>query len=220
VVEHLIGARQNWFGCGCDDCTDFWGLSMADDIDRAIQAGCEKVDGLAAELLRAKLSVNGFCELLGKAPVYQDVSQPETSRTASHGRPDRYHGKPLATVLKQILSARNAAGIGPGPATVDDLYAEMRGGSFDFGDKSDEDAKRGLAVSLAKNSKMFYRVKDGLWGLPEWYGIKPSRGSQKPSASAAAPTDDEPDPEEKAREFGEPDGADTAPGISLLPVKG
>lgn len=164
---------------------------VPDHVHKTIQLACGEVDRLTAELVAAKKGVNAICAMFKLDPVYQDVSEPERANLLG-GRSDRYVGKPLAKVVRSILTARHDSGVGP--AEVEELYAEMLAGGFDFEDKNEENSKRGLAVSLAKNTQTFYRLKNGEWGLREWYpNLKQPKGKGKAAATAETEEADEED---------------------------
>jgi hypothetical protein len=118
------------------------------------------------QLLEKKRMVNDLCKLAGRPPMYSDADL--ASRAGSKPiRPDEYYGKPLATVVRLVLERRDAMGLGA--ATVNEIYDEMAAGGFHFGGKNDDNNKRGLYVSLGKNSTTFHKLPNGTYGLLEWY---------------------------------------------------
>jgi hypothetical protein len=123
--------------------------------------------------------------------------------------------------MKEILNARHVSGVGP--ASVDELFSEMRTGGFDFKDMQEDDAKRGMAVSLAKNSKFFYRLPNELWGLREWYDhlrdVKPSKRKTENGSEPDVVTD-EAAVEEKAADFGESTAEDAVTAEVAKAAKG
>ena len=56
-----------------------------------------------------------------------------------------------------------------GPSTIDEIYAALLEGGFKFDAKNDSTAKRSLAISLAKNTATFEKLRSGHIGLKTWY---------------------------------------------------
>lgn len=57
-----------------------------------------------------------------------------------------------------------------GPATVGEIYDALLAGGYNFESKDTANGKRGLRVSLTKNSSIFHRLPDGkTFGLASWY---------------------------------------------------
>lgn len=126
----------------------------------------QQVAELDQQLLEKKRMVNDLCKLAGRSPVYGDADLTSQSGSISR-RPDEYYGKPQATVVRMILEKRHAAGLGA--ATVAEIYDEMVAGGYLFGGKNDDNNKRGLYISLGKNSATFHKLPNGTYGLLEWY---------------------------------------------------
>jgi hypothetical protein len=128
--------------------------------------------------------VNELCRGADRAPIYSDVDQ--LSAVTTSIRADEFYGKPLASVVRTILEKRAAAGLFA--AQVNDIYEAMQRGGYKFDAKNDDNAKRGLYVSLGKNTSMFHKLPNGTYGLLEWYpAVKESKakspnGDQKESA--------------------------------------
>lgn len=143
-----------------------------DHIDKTINELKQKVVEKEQELIEAKKTVNSLCTMVGKQPLYviEDVSN-DVATVELRG--DEYYGRPLATVLTNILVNRKIRG--SGPAAVKELHSQMVSGGYQFDAKSDTNAMRGLRISMAKNKK-FHKLPNGKWGLKEWYpNIKDSK---------------------------------------------
>ena len=67
-------------------------------------------------------------------------------------------------------------------ATVNEIYDGLIAGGYQFDAKDALNAKRGLRISLTKNSSTFYRVPNGRYGLLVWY---PNAKAQSTAARAA-----------------------------------
>jgi DNA-directed RNA polymerase delta subunit len=98
-----------------------------------------------------------------------------------------------------VLERRQIANVGP--ATVNEIYDSLVAGGYNFQTKNDDYAKRNLYTTLTKNSSVFHRLPNGLWGLLEWYPDaktaktpKPSNGAKGETADVAASAEDDETP--------------------------
>lgn len=135
----------------------------------------KKLQVIEAEAQKIKTMINYFCELTGQPPMYATA---EGSQSV-HLRGDEYHGKPLATAITEVLLRRKQ--LGRNPCTVEEIFADLVEGSFDFEKKPDATAKKNVAISMGKNRK-FYQLPNDKWGLREWYDLKdvrPTNGNTK-----------------------------------------
>jgi hypothetical protein len=137
-----------------------------------------RLQELEVESRKIKSAINCLCDVIGLPPKYQDVE--EESKTTNVRRADEYYGRPLATVVTEVLDKRNAQGLGA--ATLDEIYDHLVAGGFDFTGKNDGIKKRGLSISMSKNRK-FHRLPNDTWGLVSWY---PSAKEVKENGNKAA----------------------------------
>ena len=140
---------------------------------------------------------------------YQDA---ELQSSAGGGsitiRRNAYFGRPLATCVREYLEMRNDR-MPVKEATTDEIIAALKEGGFDLDRISTDadDARRGVAITLAKNPQ-FHRLPNDDWGLLVWYpNVK--RGKEKTNGGKA---------DEKAEDKGE-DKADAFEEIPPLPPK-
>jgi hypothetical protein len=160
---------------------------MSDDaVQKTIELVNAQIADLDRQLGEKKRMVNDLCKLAGRPAVYADADLIGSSVSLST-RPDEYYGKPLATVVTMILEKRNAARLGA--AAVNEIYDEMVTGGFGFGGKNDDNNKRGLYISLGKNTSTFHKLPNGTYGLLKWYDVKESKSSK---GNGKKPTDDNP----------------------------
>ena len=172
---------------------------MADHIPdyahKTIQDLCARISELEQETHQQKMAVNSICQAFQMPVEYPDlhvsqvgspasVRQAPTTKPNGNGRPDRYFGKSLASVVRMILAARHDSNVGP--ATAEDIYFEMVSGGYNFEDKSEENSKRALQVSLSKNSTTFRRLPNDMWGLAEWYG--PAKATRPKAVLVSTPS--------------------------------
>ena len=166
-------------------------MASADEFAPAINRMAQEIQRLEEEAAEIKRTVNKMCEFAGRGPMYMDADVSKAN-DISNMRRDQFFGVPLATAVRQYLEMRGdpKAG-GLGAATVNEVYTALGQGGFDFPASTEENAKRGLRVSLSKNTAAFTRVTsagEAAYGLREWYpAVK-----DKPSSN----DDDEADEEE------------------------
>lgn len=145
-----------------------------ENVDKIIDEVKNKVAEKEKEFKRAKKTANDVCRMFGKPPLYV-IDEQSSTVLAGQLRGDEYYGRPLATVITNILEARKIQGIGP--ATVKEIYDQMTAGGYKFDAKDANNAMRGMRISMAKNPK-FHKLPNGKWGLVEWYPkIKESKES-------------------------------------------
>lgn len=137
---------------------------MTDHISKTIEMVQSQIHDLERELNDKKKMINELCKLNNQQPLYADTDS--VSDVKLSVRPDEYYGKALATVVQTILKRRKSMNLGA--ATVNEIYNEMVAGGFAFEAKNDNNAKRGLYISLGKN-QVFHKLPNGSYGLSEWY---------------------------------------------------
>lgn len=158
-----------------------------DIIDKALAKIAEidqQIGPLEAERSRLRAFVNQACEISGREPVFPDVDAsaviaaippvfapapgaPSVRPGSIHIRSDQFFSVPLAGAVRSFLELRKAAGLGP--ATTEEIHEGLARGGFSFPSKDVDNQKRGLQVSLSKNTTAFRRLPNGLYGLAEWY---------------------------------------------------
>jgi hypothetical protein len=149
---------------------------MEDHTRSIIEKLKVQIDALEEELVKKKQTVNSLCELEKQPPLYPDAERKSSSVTASF-RSDQFFGKPVATSVKEILEQRAALNLGA--ISLDDLYATMKAGGFEFENKNEPIAKRNLAITLSMNPS-FKRTPQGHIGMREWYpGLKDKEDKPK-----------------------------------------
>lgn len=163
-------------------------------MDEAIKAVIQKYESQLAPILeemaplvikanKIKDRINGLYELEGESIPYPEASaalapaavqSDQSSKTFPITRKDQFYGKPLATVVREILEWRGSRDMGAIP--LDELFDLMKQGGYGFEGKDDSTKKRILASAIGKNTIAFARVPNtGDIGLAEWYGIKRKR---------------------------------------------
>jgi len=140
---------------------------MTDHIRKTIEEVQNKVRVSEEETARLKRMANELAGMAGMSAIYAQVESNETPSISSIRR-DQWYGQPLATAIREFLEMRRAANIGP--ATVNEIFDALTTGGFKFETKDDDNSKRGLRISLTKNTSIFHRLPDKKhYGLLEWY---------------------------------------------------
>ncbi len=120
-----------------------------------------------------KRTVNKLAVMAGAGVIYPDADL-QTNSIGLTIRSDQFYGQPFATSVRDILVMRKA--LNQGAATINEIYGALVEGGFRFDTKIEENAKRGMRISLAKNNTMFHKLPSGTFGLREWYpNAKPTR---------------------------------------------
>jgi len=156
-------------------------------IDKTIEELKQKVQDKQKELIEAQTMVNSLCKMAGKPPIY--IIEEESKIATGELQGDEYYGRPLATVITTILEGRKIQGFGP--ATIKEIYEQMTAGGYQFDAKNDNNAMRGIRISMSKNVK-FHKLPNGKWGLKEWYpNIKDGKGTSTPATKDEASTEND-----------------------------
>jgi hypothetical protein len=146
----------------------------------AIERLTSEIGRRDVETSEMKRMVNKLCGFAGLPLRYPDPG-PESGGGGHHDalKADQFYGKPLATAVREYLEMRGAPSAGGrGAATVKDIFSALKAGGFAFDTKNDDNALRGLRISLAKNSVTFHKLPNGQFGLLSWY---PSAKPPKPA---------------------------------------
>lgn len=160
-------------------------MSSPDDaLQGAVTALLAKLQGQEQMVLDTKKTINGLHHHMGKPPMF-DLDEAVKPRSTLAIRPDQYYGKPMATMVKEILEAHGQA------MSAADIIAILEKGGYDFSkhDWKDKDRLRAFTITLSKNILGFHRLPNGFFGLPAWY---PEAIKQKQANKAERnPTQDE-----------------------------
>lgn len=176
---------------------------MVDEyFDRTIAHLVEDIRQGEVDLAENKRVVNRLCVKANRPTIYPDadvVSGPSIGNI----RRDQWYGQPISGAIREYLSLRRSANLGP--ASVGEIYDALCDGGFSFDAKDPENAKRGIRVCLTKSSSIFHRLPNGnMYGLLDWYPEAKARKEREPAAEPAAANGEdaatqEPDPEPVAR---------------------
>jgi hypothetical protein len=138
---------------------------MSDHIIKTINDLQKRVEEHESHAVRLKTTINELCLMSNIPPKYADISSSSGPRSFQL-RSDQFHGRPLATVVREYLELRRAADIGP--ASTAEIFEALTEGGYEFNTKSDDISKISLSNSMRKNT-VFYTLPNKKWGLAEWY---------------------------------------------------
>ncbi len=168
---------------------------MSDSLRQAIEEIQGQINERLKEVAGMKQAVNSLCGILKIDPIYSDTEQEQTA--VSPARADAYYGKPLSTAAREYLEFRKQA------CAPEDILRGLEQGGFDFDalEWKGEHRLRSLSASLAKNTAVFRRLPNGMFGLKAWYQDAPPirrRGKGKTDEGQADETQQTPSPQPEA----------------------
>ena len=171
---------------------------MSDHIRKTLEDLMIKVEEQQKAVIETKKLINQL-SAYAKQPIPFQDAELQPSGVAVTVKRNAYFGRPLTTCVREFLTMRKSAGLGP--ANIDEIFAALRDGGYDLetvSAKSESEQKRGVAISVAKNTLAFVKLPTGDWGLLEWYpnikkrktadnGTKGNGGEAEPAAAEAEP---------------------------------
>ena len=180
--------------------------SQQDDFAPAIDRLLADIRKREDEIAERKRMVNALCEMAERSPMFHDVEAERISISAIKG--DQFFGKPLQAAIRGYLLMRgDSSKGGMGAATVNEIYDALVSGGYEFDAKDALNAKRGLRISLTKNSATFSRLRNGRYGLLVWY---PTAKGQRAEARKDDSEAVEPSPEDNTHELEDGPGDEQA----------
>jgi hypothetical protein len=189
---------------------------MSEHIEKTIGDLQQEIRRDQERVAETKRTVNKLRKMIGQQPIYPDAENaPE--QMGGPIRPDRWYGIGISTAMREFLEMRRAANLGP--ATVGELYSALSDGGYRFGSEDEENAKRGLRISLTKNTSIFHRLPDGKhYGLLDWYPEVKARKAKEPGENEddGKAADDDGEPKEDRKTVQQPQ-ASTSPRSRMLP---
>ena len=157
-------------------------MNMSDPYQPLIDDATAKLRTQESAVVDTKKFINQVCQFAGRPLIYNDdelvvgaSSTPSFTVTRN-----TFYGRALATCVREFLKSRER---GPTKeATLEEIMEALRIGSYDLDaiTKDKDGQKRGVAISLAKNTQAFHRLPNGDYGLMEWYPVIKARKEAKP----------------------------------------
>ena len=164
---------------------------MSDHIKATIKDLQAELQKAEAAVVEKKKLINMLCSHAGMPPMYANADLESSSGLALSIRSDQFYGQSMITAMRQVLEMRKA--LDQGPATVNELHAALVEGNYVFDTKDEANAKRGIRISVTKNSAIFHKLPNGKVGLLEWYpNVKVPKG-KKPASGGAGDNANESD---------------------------
>jgi len=158
---------------------------MADELNAAIEQLERKLEGELRTANETKKAINLLLKMVGRAPKFADSDMESANLVL---RPDQFYGKPLATAVTEFLESKKQA------VQPEEIMRGLEAGGFDFdvAGWKEGDRLRSLAISLAKNTVKFIRLKNGSFGLKSWYDADfLKKAAKQKQASAEEPIAEE-----------------------------
>jgi len=154
------------------------GAKVEDKLSSAIEVLTHQLESQMKRVAETKGAINALLRSMGKEPIFEDAGVEEVSPLKV--RRDEYYSKPFATAAKMYLERRKEA------STPTEILKGLEQGGFDFGRLGwkENDRLRSLAISLAKNNKVFHKLPNGCFGLLSQYPEMATAESQSDSPPA------------------------------------
>ncbi len=162
-------------------------MSTSDDgLQTAVNTLVSKLEDQERVVRETKKLINGLLLLMGNEPMYPEADESGQRTKLTSIRPDQFYGRPLATVVKEILEARGQAMGAP------EIIDALERGGYDFGghDWKEKDRLRSFTITLAKNIVGFHRLPNGFFGLPKWYPEAIKQRKATKSERSATPVEE------------------------------
>jgi hypothetical protein len=155
---------------------------MSDHILKTLEQAKDELRKHEEAVVNTKRFINQLCTFGGMPPQFNDADLQTTTPGSSLGavtiRRNAFFGRPLATCVREYLEMRKDRPVKE--AALPEIIDALNEGGFDLEkiSQNDDDAKRGVAITLAKNPQ-FHRLPNGDWGLLAWYpSIKRTKESK------------------------------------------
>ena len=141
---------------------------MSDHILKTIEQAKDELRKQEEAVVTTKKLINQLCAFGGMPPMFQDAELQSDIKQAAVVRRNAFFGKPLATCVREFLEMRKDTQVKE--ASLNEIIEALKEGGFDLDriSKDKDDARRGVAITLAKNPQ-FIRLPNDDWGLLAWY---------------------------------------------------
>ena len=151
---------------------------MSDRLNGAVEELEAQLKEQLQEANNTKKLINSLLKRMGQPERYTDIDVGNIGPI----RGDMYYGKPLATAVQMVLERIGHA------ATAPEILKALEGGGFDFRPLNwgENVRMRNLAISMAKNNKVFHKLPNGTFGLAAWYDTATINASKRDRAEKAS----------------------------------
>jgi len=150
---------------------------MSDALRQAVEEIHAKIKTHLDEVADLKRAANALSRIIGIDAPYPDVDADQVG-TISPAKADAYYGKPLSTAAREYLEFRKQA------CAPEEILKGLKQGGFDFDalEWTEQNRLRNLSISMSKNTAIFRRLPNGMFGLKAWYqdvAVPKRRGKAK-----------------------------------------
>jgi hypothetical protein len=137
---------------------------MSDALRQAVEEIHAKIKTHLDEVADLKRAANALSRIIGTDAPYSDVDADQAG-AISPTRADAYYGKPLSTAAREYLVFRKQA------CAPEEILQGLVQGGFDFDGLgwTEPNRLRNLSISMSKNTAIFRRLPNGMFGLKAWY---------------------------------------------------
>jgi hypothetical protein len=137
---------------------------MIPEANAAVDAMIDLVEQKAKELADLKRATNVMCRQLRRPEIYDEVEETVVGGMVRL-KPDQFYGKTPIIAAREYLDMRHEA------VRVEEILEALVRGGFDFAAQNwpQKERFRLLALSLSKNSVIFHKLPNGMYGLLKWY---------------------------------------------------
>jgi hypothetical protein len=152
---------------------------VSDHIEKTIEQAKEELLKQEQAVITTKRLINQLCSFAGNPPMYQEAELQTSTANAVTVRRNAFFGKPLATAVREFLEMRKDKPVKE--ASLNEIIDALKDGGFDLAkvSKNEDDMRRGVAITLAKNPQ-FFRLPNSDWGLIAWYpNVKRAKAEKK-----------------------------------------
>jgi hypothetical protein len=164
---------------------------MSDAIKKAIEEMQTELQQQEQQVADTKKLINQLCGRAKMAPIYTDAELQVNMAVVAVQR-NSFFGRPLQTCVREFLEMRKRSNLGP--ASLNQIFDALREGGYDLktiSANSEADQKRGVAITLAKNSATFIRLPTEDWGMRDWYpNVREKKNRASESGNGNEKTDD------------------------------
>ncbi len=137
---------------------------MPDPKQAVIEELLDHLEELTREAADTKRTINSLRRRMGQPPMFDEAVPPGAGASRAI-RADQFFGKPFSTAAREYIELRGQAL----PAAEIAIALEQGGFDFDALGWGKDDRARILAITLAKNSQTFVKLKSGTFGVRSMY---------------------------------------------------
>jgi hypothetical protein len=159
---------------------------MSETIKKTIEEMQVRLREHEEAVVSTKKLINQLCGYAKLPLMYQDSELLPSGFNTLTVQRNSFFGRPLTACVRDYLEMRKRAN--QGPSSLNDIFEALQAGGYDLdtiSSRNEADQKRGVAISLGKNSTTFIRLPTDDWALLEWYpNIKKRKANENGKSDA------------------------------------